>query len=117
MDVKIKKIARLFFRVLTVIIILLMNPLCLSGNQVYVLQLDNKLSVGDDKVIFRYINSVCEDDGKNFYVLDISAYTVYKFSNEGKLLLSFGRKGQGPGDITFPNEVFFSHKTTSCLSP
>lgn len=108
MDVKIKKTARLFYGVLSVIIILSMNPFALHGNQVYVFRLDNKVSVGDDGVIFRYIKSVCEDDDENFYVLDMSAYTVYKFSNEGKLLLPFGRKGQGPGDFTFPYEVFFS---------
>jgi len=101
-------IARLFFVVLAVIMILLVNPFALPGNQVYNFQLDNKISVGDDQVIFRYIKSICEDNDENFYVLDASAYKVYKFSSNGKFLLSFGRKGQGPGDFTFPYEVFFS---------
>ena len=38
-------------------------------------------------------------------MLDQKAYKIYKFSPNGKLLLSFGNKGEGPGDMQRPHYI------------
>lgn len=69
------------------------------------LELKKIVEVGDNDFMFYSIDSVCEDDDANFYVLDRKAYKVHKFSPEGKRLLSFGNKGQGPGDFAYPHYI------------
>jgi outer membrane protein assembly factor BamB len=41
------------------------------------------------------------DDAGNVYVLEGKQNKFYVFNPEGKLLLSFGKKGEGPGEIRF----------------
>ena len=55
--------------------------------------------LGKEGILFSSIESVCEDAQQNVYVLDRMASKIYKFSPDGKLLLSFGSKGQGPGEF------------------
>ena len=38
-------------------------------------------------------------DSESFMYTDIGRYSIAKYSLEGKLMLRFGRKGEGPGDI------------------
>ncbi|MCP4149150.1 MAG: hypothetical protein GY757_15495 [bacterium] len=49
----------------------------------------------DDVILGR--NFVVDNDG-NIYI-DRGSYTIIKYSPEGKRILRFGRKGEGPGDI------------------
>lgn len=72
-------------------------------------ELKKILELGNDDLIFYSITSISEDRTGNFYVLDQKAYKIYKFSPEGKLLLSFGNRGQGPGDMQRPHYI--------CLTP
>lgn len=72
------------------------------------LNLKKVLEIGKGDLIFNSITSVYEDRGNNFFVLDKKACKVYKFSPEGKLLLSFGEKGRGPGDFESPHDLFVS---------
>ena len=67
--------------------------------------LEKILELGQGEFLFSHISSVCEDESANFYVLDRDAFTVFKFSPDGKLLLSFGGKGQGPGDFLAPFDI------------
>lgn len=60
-----------------------------------------------DHPAFLKVFAVCEDDESNLYVLNRSSSVVFKFSNAGKQLLSFGRKGQGPGDLNRPTSITF----------
>ncbi len=62
--------------------------------------------LGKEGLLFGSIDSVCEDDEQNFYVLDRMDSKIHKFSPNGKLLLSFGSKGQGPGEFQAPHDVF-----------
>jgi len=64
--------------------------------------------VGQDDPLLAYVESICEDDIGNFYILDSRVYKIHKFSPEGKLLLSFGRQGEGPGEILKPVGVYWS---------
>ncbi|MFZ2053399.1 MAG: 6-bladed beta-propeller [Candidatus Aminicenantales bacterium] len=64
--------------------------------------------IGREEILFASIASICEDDRLNFYVLDRMERAVFKFSPEGRLLMRFGRKGQGPGDFQSPGQVVFT---------
>ena len=66
------------------------------------------LEIGRQGLLFGSISSVCEDDQKNFYILDRMESKVYKFSADGRVLQTFGQKGQGPGDFQSPNRIVFT---------
>jgi 6-bladed beta-propeller len=66
------------------------------------------LEIGRQGLAFGSVSSVCEDDQKNFYVLDRMEFKVYKFSSDGRVLQEFGQKGQGPGDFQSPSRIVFT---------
>jgi hypothetical protein len=63
------------------------------------------LEIGRADLLFASVASVCEDEAGNFYVLDRMEYKIHKFAPDGRPVLSFGRKGQGPGDLAAPGSV------------
>ena len=67
------------------------------------ISLGKSLELGRQELSFGAITSICEDHEGNFLVLDGKEFKVLKFSPEGKLLLKFGQKGQGPGDFQSPD--------------
>ena len=60
------------------------------------------LEIGRQEMLFGTIDSVCEDNEGSFYVLDDEEFKVFLFSPQGRLLRTFGGKGQGPGDFQSP---------------
>ena len=70
------------------------------------LNLEKVLEIGRNNLMFFSITSVYEDRDNNIYVLDQIACKVYKFSPDGKLLLTFGNKSQGPGDFERPHDIY-----------
>jgi len=72
------------------------------------LTLGPSMEIGREESLFASIVSVCEDDRFNFYVLDRMEHAVFKFSPEGRLLMRFGRKGQGPGDFQSLGQIVFT---------
>ena len=96
------KIRKIFFFNL-----ILVSTLLMAGNRI-TLNLTKCVELGKDDFMFYSIGSVCEDNYGNFYVLDYKAYKVYKFSPEGKLILTFGNRGQGPADMARPHSVQFT---------
>ena len=72
------------------------------------IKLGQSREIGRDKDTFGSIVSACEDARGNFYVLDRIEHRVLKFSSEGRPLLIFGQKGQGPGDFQSPGRIAFS---------
>jgi hypothetical protein len=50
------------------------------------------------------------DSKGNLFVLDVGNYCIKKFDPSGKLLGSFGRKGQGPGEIEQVFGMGFDHE-------
>ena len=72
------------------------------------IKLGPPLEIGRAELLFGSVASVCEDDAANFYVLDQREQKVLKFSPDGRLLLTFGRKGQGPGDFQSPGQIVFT---------
>jgi len=92
------------------ILLLVLNTSLFSLEKTLHLRLSRLLEIGKDNLMFASIASICEDDDSNFYVLDKKEHKVFKFSPEGKLILTFGRKGQGPGDFMQPNRISYSEK-------
>lgn len=58
---------------------------------------------GDENYIFSGLRSVQVDDQENIYVLDWKDIKIKVFDNEGKHLRTFGKKGQGPGELQSPS--------------
>jgi hypothetical protein len=94
----------------TVIMILLFwASAALSSADTLKLTLDKQFTLGKKDFLFESISSVCEDKAENFYVLDRKAFKVYKFSKDGKLLFSFGNRGQGPADYIAPHSIYLTN--------
>ena len=56
---------------------------------------------GDESYIFGSINDVEIDSYGNIYTLDTKMTQISKFDNQGKFILKFGKKGEGPGEFSF----------------
>ncbi len=52
-------------------------------------------------VVLSYPGSVARDSMGNIFVTDGKTYKVYKINTKGKLLKSFMKKGEGPGEFKF----------------
>lgn len=63
------------------------------------------MSVDDENYIFGSINDVEVDSWGNIYVLDGKMTRIVKFDRDGKFILRFGKKGQGPGEFGFPESM------------
>jgi len=61
----------------------------------------------DEKKIFLFeAVSLAHDTNWNIYVADKRNSSVVVFNSEGEYLQSFGRRGQGPGDLYYPQNIF-----------
>lgn len=92
---------------LTTIALILINAICLYGENIQ-LKLTKEVELGKEGEPFYLIYSICEDDEGNIYILDKKSSKVRKFSESGKELMSFGRKGEGPGDFKAPKKMYYS---------
>ena len=50
------------------------------------------------------------------YVVDIQNNCVAAFNGEGLLVMRYGREGKGPGEFTYPGEIFVGSKDTIIAS-
>lgn len=60
---------------------------------------------GDPNHIFYKPRCVTRDEKGNIYLLDSGNYRIQVFDNEGKFRLSFGKKGEGPGEFLAMNII------------
>lgn len=58
-----------------------------------------------DTLSFFNIRSLVFDDSDNIYFFDRYSYKVFKYDKNGKLVLSFGEKGNGPGQFFAANSI------------
>ncbi len=58
---------------------------------------------GDERFIFSEIRAIRADDEGNIYALDWKAHQIKVFDRTGRLLRTFGKKGQGPGEWQAPH--------------
>jgi len=78
-----------------------------SNRQTFTLKkvLEIGISDGDENYIFGSINDVEVDSRGNIYVLDGKMTRIVKFNRDGRFILRFGKKGQGPGEFVFPESI------------
>jgi len=62
---------------------------------------------GDENYMFSGTICFNTDADGNFYVSDVEALRIQKYSPQGKYLLTIGRKGQGPGEFQSLSVVRF----------
>ncbi len=71
--------------------------------------LEKELVLGDDidveEFIFEQLIDADVDENGNMYLLDFKACHVLVFDKTGKLIKTIGRKGQGPGEFTYPMSI------------
>lgn len=60
---------------------------------------------GDETYMFSALRSVQVDNDGNIYVLDWKEDKVKVFNKDGKHLRTFGKKGQGPGELQLPSRM------------
>jgi hypothetical protein len=78
-----------------------------------VLDLEQDLSIGreDDENYAFYKFATCAlDSQENIYVLDFDQCRIQQYDREGKYVKTIGRKGQGPGDIESPFQIFIDRQ-------
>lgn len=56
----------------------------------------------NEEYMFFDLRSIKVDDRENIYVLDWKEIKIKVFDKNGKLLKSFGKRGQGPGEMSMP---------------
>jgi hypothetical protein len=97
-----------------IILCLLVVVLCMgtspvtAGTPSIKIILSDPLELGSETSLFSSISSVCEDESGNFYVLDRMERKALLFDPKGNLILSFGQKGQGPGDFQSPGRIILT---------
>ncbi len=82
------------------------------------LDLQEELKIGradDNNYLFYRLRGLDVDVEGNIYVADMGNFRVQKFDKTGKYLLTFGRKGQGPGEFDLPTTVHIEEKTGNVL--
>lgn len=71
-----------------------------------VFTLEEELSITEsperEEVIFSQIRSIDVDESGRIYILDQGEAHVYIFDQDGNFIKSFGKKGQGPGELHSP---------------
>ncbi len=98
-----------FLCVLVVVVFLGTNAITAEVPSIKII-LSDPLELGSEKYLFSSVSSVCEDESGNFYVLDRMERKALTFDPKGNLLLSFGQKGQGPGDFQSPGRIIVTEQ-------
>ena len=60
---------------------------------------------GDEKYILSRPTDIAYDSRGNLFILDSRDKCIKKYSPAGKHIITFGRKGQGPGEMTRPYNI------------
>ncbi|MFC1492467.1 6-bladed beta-propeller [candidate division KSB1 bacterium] len=57
------------------------------------------LESSDENQMFYKPSDIALDDEGNIYIMDTGNFKVKKFNSEGEFILSFGNRGEGPGEF------------------
>lgn len=69
------------------------------------LERDLVIDHDDPALLFVRIAAIAVDDSGTIYVLDSEPGRVQVYDHDGTFLRSFGREGQGPGEVVMPNAI------------
>jgi len=87
------------------------KPVSIPGTPTNI-HVQEDLCIGDEEAledfIFSQIRSVTVDEEENIYVLDSKEIRIKVFDKNGKPLRTFGKKGQGPGEIQMPTRMYLT---------
>ncbi len=64
-----------------------------------------ELDADDENYMFYMPEDITSDSDGNLYVLDGGNFRIQKFDKDGKYLATFGREGQGPGELKNPVSI------------
>jgi sugar lactone lactonase YvrE len=64
-----------------------------------------ELEPEDENYLFSFPISVAEDEEGNIYIMDIKECCIKKFTADGVYMSRFGRPGQGPGELEYPETI------------
>jgi hypothetical protein len=97
-----KKILIVFF-----MIFLIQTSYILTKEEIKIEELKfvRTLPAEGEDVFFKNIPFIAVDDFGNIYAVDNLRHTIYKLDKNGKLIMEIGRKGQGPGDLSYPRYI------------
>jgi len=74
-----------------------------------VFRLEEELTIdnveGDEEFTFQDIMHLAVDDEENIYASDSKAAFIKVFDKSGNYLRTIGKKGQGPGEFSYPFEI------------
>jgi hypothetical protein len=74
-----------------------------------IFSLKEELAITDDaggeECIFAQIRGIDVDESGKIYILDFNESHVYIFNSNGTYIKTFGRKGQGPGELDMPMTI------------
>ena len=77
-----------------------------------VFSLDEELSIGEveglKEYMFSQIGNLAVNGNGNIYVLDRKECQIKVFDRDGKYLQTFGKKGQGPGELNRPSGILIT---------
>ncbi len=59
----------------------------------------------EENLAFNVPSDIILDDAGNLYILDSGNDRIQKFGPDGKYIITFGRKGQGPGEFNSPSSL------------
>lgn len=87
------------------------KPVSIPGTPTKI-HVQEDLCIGDEEAledfIFSQIRSVQVDEEENIYVLDSKEIRIKVFDKNGKPLRTFGKRGQGPGEIQMPTRMYLT---------
>jgi hypothetical protein len=63
----------------------------------------------DTTAVIRSVTAIDVDHNGNVYILDRRKSRIFKFSSQGDLILSFGDRGNGPGELMRPTEILLQN--------
>jgi hypothetical protein len=63
--------------------------------------------VDEKEIYFRNFVNFSVDDREHVYIPDAALCVIYEFDAQGKLVRKYGKKGQGPGELIFPQFIYF----------
>jgi hypothetical protein len=70
------------------------------------IQLTKTFPADEEKIFLIDAVSLAHDNKWNIYVADRRNCSIAVFNSKGEYLHSFGRRGQGPGDLYYPQNIF-----------
>ena len=82
------------------------------GEEVFSLEEELAISEADggDECIFSRIRGIDVDEAGRIYILESEEAHVYIFDSEGTYIKTFGRQGQGPGELNHPFKILITDR-------